>query len=247
MQMLTGRSKSEGSVGEFKQQQRPAFVQPPGKELSEPESAVESQTQQVNMSDQPQVNEVARRARKATMDGVSIKLLNAVESIIESRDVVVHQLEERDRELRDKENDINEILNEVEFVQKKIEKLTSELARTQEQVSDHKMQYEQLSNEFNSYRTQSESDIVRLHDDIEERDFKNRQLLVDLNKVRKESATRIQDLETRERELKAKQSHLDEKYTRALAENERLLEIINDFASQASTFSKRQASGSEQR
>lgn len=245
-QMLTGKSKDQGAVGDYTQQ-RTAYVQPQKTELSESDSVVESQAQHVEVSEHSQTNDGSRRSRKANLDGVSIKLLNAVESIIESRDVIMHQLDERDGELRDKENDLNEILNEVEFVQKKIEKLTSELAKAQEQITDHKMQYEQLSNEFNSYRTQSESDVVKLHDDIEERDFKNRHLLVDLNKVRKESAARIQDLEARERDLKSKYSHLDEKYTRALAENERLLEIINDFASQASTFStKRQTSASEQ-
>lgn len=185
------------------------------------------------------------RTPKIELDAVSKKLLNAVEGIIESRNNLTQQVKERDRDLVERDNALNEAFRDIQFMKTKAEKLTVELSKAQEQVLDQKMQYEQLMNEFNSYKTQSEADMFSLHDDIEEREFKNRQLLLDLNKVRKDSAARIQDLESDVRDLKAKHDQLNEKYRRVLEDNKRLVESINNFASDASTLAQLPVYGSE--
>jgi hypothetical protein len=101
------------------------------------------------------------------------------------------------------------------------------------------MQYEQLLSEYTAHRQQFENKIEELQERLTERELTNRQLMFDLNRSQKDSELRIRELETREREKQVKIQHLEEKHKSLLLENERLLGVINDFASQASSLSNR--------
>lgn len=177
---------------------------------------------------------------KNNMDSLDIKLMNVVREIVESRESLRHQVEEREKQLTDRKLKIDEQKHEMDFYSKKVENMNKELLKLQETIQDQKLQNEQLSNEYSSYRTQQEEQTQELQERLTERELSNRQLMIDLNRGQQDYEHKIRDFEKRERELQVKYKHLEEKHKQALSENARLVSIINDFASQATLLTGRE-------
>jgi chromosome segregation ATPase len=172
-------------------------------------------------------------------DALDSRLLKAVRDAIESREALKHRVEEREREAADRDQKMQEQRQELDYLEKKIGNLEKDNFRLQETVHDQKLQYEQIINDYTSYRAQQEKAIQDLQDSLKERELTNRQLLLDLNRGRKDHENKMRELETRERELQVKYQHLEEKHRNAMSENERLIAIIHEFASQADAVSRR--------
>lgn len=177
---------------------------------------------------------------KSNMDSLDSKLINVVREIIESREMLRHQVDEREKESFDRKLKIDEQRQEMEFYGKKVENMNKEILKLQEMVQDQKLQNEQLSNDYSAYRTQQEQQAQDMQERLTERELSNRQLMIDLNRGQKDYELKLRDMEKRERELHVKFQHLEEKHKQALSENARLVSIINDFASQATLVTGRE-------
>lgn len=175
---------------------------------------------------------------QAVDDPLVTKLIDVVQQVIESREALKHEVEERDRAIVAQEDQIRELQYDKGFLEKKIESLAAELNRAKENTLEMKTQYDQLLAEYNQHRLQQENRIRELQERLSERELTNRQLMLDLNRNQKEFEFKLRELENRERDKEVKIQHLEQKLRQAQGENERLTRIISDFASQAISTAK---------
>ena len=175
---------------------------------------------------------------QALDDPLIAKLVDIVQQVIDSREVLKQQIEERDRALVAQEDQVREMQYDKGFLEKKLEAMAAELNRAKEKTLEMKTQYDQLLAEFNSHRLQQENRIRELQERLSERERTNRQLMLDLNRNQKEFELKLRELEGRERDKEVKIQHLEQKLRQAQSENERLTRVISDFAAQAMSTSK---------
>ena len=178
-------------------------------------------------------------------DPLVAKLIDIVQQVVESREGLKLQVEDRDRALVAQEDQIRELQYDKGFLEKKLETLTAELNRAKENALELKTQYDQLLADTNAQRLQQENRIRELQERLSERELTIRQLMLDLNRNQKEFEFRLRELETRERDKEVKIQHLDQKLRQAQNENERLARIISDFASQAISTARISAAAAE--
>jgi len=169
----------------------------------------------------------------ANDDPLITKLIDIVHEVIESREGLKQQVEERDRALVGQEDQIRELQYDKGFLEKKLEAAAAELNRAKESALETKTQYDQLLADFNAQRLQQENKIRELQERLAERELTNRQLMLDLNRNQKEFEFKLREMESRERDKEVKIQHLEQKLRQAQNEIERLTRIISDFASQA--------------
>jgi len=194
----------------------------------------QAQTDQAAAGQNQDGNGAKAPARPLALDDPLIaKLIDVVQQVVESREGLMQQVEERDRALVAQEDQIRELQYDKGFLEKKLESLTAELNRAKESALEMKTQYDQLLADYNAQRLQQENRIRELQERLSERELTNRQLMLDLNRNQKEFELKLRDLESREREKEVKIQHLEQKLKLAQSENERLTRIISDFASQA--------------
>jgi chromosome segregation ATPase len=156
-----------------------------------------------------------------------------VHEVIESREGLKLQVEERERALVGQEDQIRELQYDKGFLEKKLETAAADLSRAKEAALEMKTQYDQLLADFNAQRLQQENKIRELQERLAERELTNRQLMLDLNRNQKEFEFKLREMESRERDKEVKIQHLEQKLRQAQNEIERLTRIISDFASQA--------------
>lgn len=201
--------------------------------MRKPEMQAQSdQTAAAGQNQEPNVGKAPVRPH-ANDDPLITKLIDTVHEVIESREVLKQQVEERDRALVVQEDQIRELQYDKGFLEKKLETATADLGRAKEAALELRTQYDQLLAEYNSQRLQQENKIRELQERLSERELTNRQLMLDLNRNQKEFEFKLRELESRERDKEVKIQHLEQKLRQAQSENERLTRIISDFASQA--------------
>jgi len=171
--------------------------------------------------------------RPHTDDPLITKLIDIVHEVIESREGLKLQVEERERALVGQEDQIRELQYDKGFLEKKLETAAADLSRAKEAALEMKTQYDQLFADFNAQRLQQENKIRELQERLAERELTNRQLMLDLNRNQKEFEFKLREMESRERDKEVKIQHLEQKLRQAQNEIERLTRIISDFASQA--------------
>jgi chromosome segregation ATPase len=201
--------------------------------MKKPETQAQSEPTSSAVQDQEAGGNKAPARPNALDDPLVAKLIDIVQQVVESREALKAQVEERDRALVVQEDQIRELQYDKGFLEKKMESVTAELNRAKESALEMKTQYDQLLAEFNSQRLQQENRIRELQERLSERELTNRQLMLDLNRNQKDFELRMRELETRERDKEVKIQHLEQKLRQAQSENERLTRIISDFASQA--------------
>lgn len=171
-------------------------------------------------------------------DPLVTKLHDIVQQVVESREALKQQVEERDRSLVEQEDRIRELQYDKNFLEKKLESAAEETARAKEALLELKTQYDQLLADYNANKLQQENKIRELQERLTERELTNRQLMLDLNRNQKDFEFKMRELESRERDKEVKIQHLEQKLRQAQNENERLTRIISDFASQAISTAK---------
>jgi len=200
--------------------------------MKKPEGQAQSDPSQAAGQDQ-EANGKAPVRSQAFDDPLVAKLIDIVQQVIDSREQLKQQIEERDRMIVAKEDQIRELQYDKSFLESKLESLTAELNRAKESVLGMKTQYDQMVAEFNAQRLQQENRIRELQERLSERELTNRQLMLDLNRNQKEFELRLREFENREREKEVKIQHLEQKLRQTQNENERLTRVISDFAAQA--------------
>jgi len=208
--------------------------------MKKPEMQAQSEQSQAGQNQEANGGKAPVRSQ-AFDDPLIAKLIDVVQQVIDSRELLKQQVEERDRAIVAHEDQIRELQYDKGFLESKIETLTAELSRAKENVLAMKTQYDQLLAEFNSQRLQQENRIRELQERLSERELTNRQLMLDLNRNQKEFELKMRELENRERDKEVKIQHLEQKLRQAQNENERLTRIISDFAAQAMATSKQAA------
>jgi chromosome segregation ATPase len=176
------------------------------------------------------------RGHLETVDSVETKVSQTIQELFESRRTYQTQVEEHHRIILDKDTMIQELMRERTFLESKTNNLSEEIDKLQEDISNRKVQYDQLLSEFNAYKAQQGDKLQKLQDRLHERELNNQQLLLDFNQYRQKSEGRVQFLETQARDHQVKHHHLEKKYQEALQEISRLDKVIKDFVAQASTI-----------
>jgi hypothetical protein len=226
MMAAAGRPDEKGEDGKMNLLQRLTTMRKPETQAHTDQTAAAGQAQETNGGKAPV-------SPHAVDDPLVTKLIDIVHEMIESRESLKHQVEERDRALVGQEDQIRELQYDKGFLEKKLETASAELNRAKENALELKTQYDQLLAEFNAQRLQQENKIRELQERLSERELTNRQLMLDLNRNQKEFEFKLRELESRERDKEVKIQHLEQKLRQAQNENERLTRIISDFASQA--------------
>lgn len=174
----------------------------------------------------------------AAEDPLNAKVVDVVQQLIESREQLKLQIEERDRGLVELEDRIRELQYDKSFLEQKLDSAINEKNRAQANATELKSLYEQLLADYNATRLQQENKIRELQERLTERELTNRQLMLDLNRNQKDFEFKQRELENREREKEVKIQHLEQKLRQEQRENERLTQVIGEFASQAISTAK---------
>ncbi|QQE78919.1 hypothetical protein [Alicyclobacillus sp. SO9] len=175
-----------------------------------------------------------------TIDSVETKVSQAIQELFESRRTFQSKLQEDHRAIFNKDASIQELIKDKSFLENKIESLSEEISKTQDDISHRKGQHDQLLNEFNSYKAEQGRKLQKLQDTLQERELTNQQLLLDFNQYRQKSEAREQQLEVQLRDQHVKHQHLEKKYQESLNENGRLNKVIHEFVAKASTSANEQ-------
>ena len=161
--------------------------------MKKPEMQAQSEQSQAGQNQEANGGKAPVRSQ-AFDDPLIAKLIDVVQQVIDSRELLKQQVEERDRAIVAHEDQIRELQYDKGFLESKIETLTAELSRAKENVLAMKTQYDQLLAEFNSQRLQQENRIRELQERLSERELTNRQLMLDLNRNQKEFELKMREL-----------------------------------------------------
>lgn len=174
----------------------------------------------------------------AAEDPLNSKAVDIVQQLIESREALKLQIVERERDLVEMEDRIRELQYDKSFLEKKLDTAIGEKDRVQENLAELKTLYDQLLADHNASRLQQEGKVRELQERLTERELTNRQLVLDLNRNQKDFEFKQRELENRERDKQVKIQHLEQKLRQVQNENERLTQVIGEFASNAISSAK---------
>ncbi|TCT20341.1 hypothetical protein EDD68_11423 [Melghiribacillus thermohalophilus] len=170
-------------------------------------------------------------------DHVATNLLNQVEAIIKDRQFLMKKVDKLENEVDYTKEVVEQLRRDKSELEQKISDKNEEVYQIEEKMAEQQMNYNQLVEDYKKLQAQYSSKVKELNEKNNEEKRKYQKLDEDFEKYRQEVNQTITSLEAKIRNLKVENENILDKYHQALNDKLQLIQKIDDFTANLSSFS----------